>query len=207
MSDADLIIEAVPENVKIKKAILKEIDQFARTDTIIASNTSSMSISELANWTRRPEKVCGMHFFNPPQLMKLVEIIKGSKTTDETIETIRTVTKAMNKEPVLVKKDSPGFIVNRILIPALNEAVTLYMDGIADKEDIDKAIRLGLSWPMGPLKLTDYIGADTVLAIATLLTKRIDDRFKANIGLEEMVKKNHLGKKTGKGFYDWRKND
>jgi 3-hydroxybutyryl-CoA dehydrogenase len=144
-----------------------------------------------------------MHFFNPPQLMKLIEVIRGAKTSDATIETILAVAHKMEKETVLVKKDSPGFIVNRILIPALNEAVALWYEGVADREDIDKAVKLGLNWPMGPLMLLDYIGSDTTLAIAEVLTKELDPKFHPSTGLKQMAKAQLLGRKTGKGFYDW----
>ena len=203
VANADLIIEAAPENPQLKKALFKEIDAYAPAHAIIASNTSSVSITELASATNRPEQVCGMHFFNPPQLMKLIEIIKGAKTSDQTIQTIQEVAKKLEKETVLVKKDSPGFIVNRILIPALNEAAALYWEEVADRDDIDKAIKLGLNWPMGPLMLLDYIGADTTLAIAEVLTNEIDPKFHPTTGLKQMVKANLLGRKTGKGFYDW----
>ena len=205
ISNADLIIEAIPENVELKKTTLREVDLYSPPHAIIASNTSSVSITEMASATKRPEKVCGMHFFNPPQLMKLVEVIKGAKTSDETVETVLAVAHKMEKETVLVKKDSPGFIVNRILIPALNEAVALYWEGVADRDDIDKAIKLGLNWPMGPLTLLDYIGLDTTLAIADVLTKELDPKFHATTGLKQMVKAQMLGRKTGKGFYDWTK--
>lgn len=201
--DADLIIEAVPENADMKKAMFREVDSCARDHAIIASNTSSVSITEIASATKRPEKVCGMHFFNPPQLMKLIEIIKGARTSDETVQTALDVAHKMEKETVLVKKDCPGFIVNRILIPALNEAVAIYWEGIADRDDIDKAIKLGLNWPMGPLMLLDYIGSDTTLAIAEVLTRELDPKFHPTNGLKQMAKAQLLGRKTGKGFYDW----
>ena len=203
VSNADLVIEAAPESIELKKAILKEVDSHVRPHTIIASNTSSVSITEMAAATKRPEKVCGMHFFNPPQLMKLVEVIKGAKTSDETVQTVLAVAHKMEKETVLVKKDSPGFIVNRILIPALNEAVAIYWEGIAERDDIDKAIKLGLNWPMGPLMLLDYIGTDTTLAVAEVLTKELDPKFHPTTGLKQMAKAQLLGRKTGKGFYDW----
>jgi 3-hydroxybutyryl-CoA dehydrogenase len=203
VQNADLIIEAVPENIELKKATFKEADTYAPAHAIIASNTSSVSITELASTTKRPEKVAGMHFFNPPQLMKLIEIIRGAKTSDETIQTIQETAQKMEKETVIVKKDCPGFIVNRILIPALNEAVALHWEDIATKEDIDKAIKLGLNWPMGPLMLLDYIGADTTMAIAEVLEKELDPKFHPHPGLKQMVKANLLGRKTGKGFYDW----
>jgi len=203
LSDVDMVIEAAPENVELKKAIYREADNLAPPHTIFASNTSSVSITELASATRRPERVCGMHFFNPPQLMKLVEVIKGAKTSEETVKAIVETAHKMEKETVLVKKDSPGFIVNRILIPALNEAVALYWEGVADRDDIDKAIKLGLNWPMGPLMLLDYIGSDTTLAIAEVLADGIDPKFHPTTGLKQMVKAQLLGRKTGKGFYDW----
>jgi len=205
VKDADLIIEAVPERPEIKIPTFKEIDAYAPPHAIIASNTSSISITQLGSATKRPEKVCGMHFFNPPQLMRLIEVIRGIKTSDETIQKILDTAHKMGKETVLVKKDSPGFIVNRILIPALNEAVALYWEGVAEKEDIDKAIKLGLNWPMGPLMLLDYIGADTTLSITEVLTQGIDPRFHPTTGLKQMVRANLLGRKTGKGFYDWTK--
>lgn len=203
VSNADLVIEAIPENVELKKATFREVDAFAPPHAILASNTSSVSITELSSATKRPEKVCGMHFFNPPQVMKLVEVIKGAKTSDETIETVLDVAHKMQKETVLVKKDYPGFIVNRILIPAINEAVALYWEGVAERDDIDKAVKLGLNWPMGPLMLLDYVGADTALAIAEVLEKDLDPKFHPHPGLKQMVRANLLGRKTGKGFYDW----
>ncbi len=203
VANADLIIEAVPENLELKKATFREVDSYAPSHAIIASNTSSVSITEMASATKRPEMVCGMHFFNPPQLMKLIEVIRGAKTSDATIETILAVAHKMEKETVLVKKDSPGFIVNRILIPALNEAVALCWEGVADRDDIDKAVKLGLNWPMGPLMLLDYIGSDTTLAIAEVLTKELDPKFHPTTGLKQMAKAQLLGRKTGKGFYDW----
>jgi 3-hydroxyacyl-CoA dehydrogenase len=201
--DADLVIEAVPERIEIKRPTFKEIDECAPRHAIIASNTSSISITQLASMTSRPEKVCGMHFFNPPQLMQLVEVIRGMRTSNETIDAIIDTAHRMKKETVLVKKDSPGFIVNRILIPALNEAVALFWEGVADRDDIDKAIKLGLNWPMGPLKLLDYIGADTTLSIAEVLEQGIDPRFHPTTGLKQMVQAKLLGRKTGKGFYEW----
>ena len=204
VTDADLIIEAVPENVELKKNTYREVEKFAPEDALIGSNTSSISITELASATRRPEQFCGMHFFNPPQLMQLIEIIRGVKTSDETINTIVEVTKRMGKEPVVVNKDSPGFVVTRILIPALNEAMYLVWEGIAKPEDIDKAIKLGLNWPMGPFTLLDYLGLDTILSITGVFQNEIGDpKYRPCPLLRQMVKAGLLGRKTGKGFYDW----
>ena len=205
VSNADLVIEAVTENPELKKKVLAEADSLAKPDAIIASNTSSISISEIASAIKRPEKFAGMHFFNPPQLMKLIEIIRGAKTSDETINTIVEVTKKMGKEPVVVKKDVAGFVVNRILIPALNEAVNLVNEDVASPEDIDKAIKLGLNWPMGPLTLLDYVGLDTTLAITEVMVKEINPKYQASPLLRQMVRAGLLGRKTGKGFYDWKK--
>jgi len=206
VADADLIIEAVPENVEIKKSVLVEVEKLAKKDAIIVSNTSSISIDEIASATRRPERFCGMHFFNPPQLMKLVEVVRGAKTSDETVDVVVEAAKKMGKEPVVVKKDSPGFIVNRILIPALNEALYLVWEGVADRDEIDKAVRLGLNWPMGPLTLLDYVGLDTALSILEIFQREVGDvKYRPCPLLTQMVRAGLLGKKSGKGFYDWEK--
>jgi 3-hydroxybutyryl-CoA dehydrogenase len=204
VENADLVIEAVTENPPLKKAVLADTDKYAPPHAIIASNTSSISITEIGAATKRSDKVCGMHFFNPPQLMKLIEIIRGLKTSDETVETIRQISTKLGKESVVVRKDTPGFIVNRILIPALNEAVFLLDEGVAEPEDIDKAITLGLNWPMGPLRLIDYVGADTHLFITDVMVNETgDQKFRPSTLLKQMVRANLLGRKTGKGFYDW----
>jgi len=206
VADADLIIEAVPEKVEVKKDVFVETEKYAKEDAIMASNTSSFSITLLASTTRRPEKFCGMHFFNPPQLMKLVEVVRGAKTSDETVDAVVEAAKKMGKEPVVVKKDSSGFIVNRILIPALNEALYLVWEEVADRDEIDKAIRLGLNWPMGPLRLLDHVGLDTTLAILEVFQREMGDlKYRPCPLLTQMVKAGLLGKKTGKGFYDWEK--
>jgi 3-hydroxybutyryl-CoA dehydrogenase len=203
--EADLIIEAVTENPELKKKVLMEADAVAKPDAIIATNTSSISITELASATKRPEKFAGMHFFNPPQLMKLIEIIRGAKTSDDTLNTIVEVTKRMGKEPVVCKKDVAGFVVNRVLIPALNEAIALVNEEVATPEDIDKAIKLGLNWPMGPLTLLDYVGLDTTLAITEVMQKEIGQKYQANPLLRQMVRAGLLGRKSGRGFYNWQK--
>jgi len=204
VQNVDLVIEAVTENPPLKKSVLAEADKYAPAHAIIASNTSSISITEIGAATKRPEKVCGMHFFNPPQVMRLIEIVRGLKTSDETVETIRQISSKLGKESVVVKKDTPGFIVNRILVPAINEAVFLAAEGIAEPEDIDKAIELGLNWPMGPLKLLDYVGIDTTLFITDVMVNETGDpKFRASTLLKQMVRANLLGRKTGRGFYDW----
>jgi len=201
VANADLIIEAVPENVDIM-----EVDGAAKKDAVITSNTSSVSITLLASFIQRPERFCGMHFFNPPQLMSLVEVVRGAKTSDETVNVVVEVARKMGKEPIVVKKDSPGFIVNRVLVPVLNEAVYLVWDEVADPNEIDKAVRLGLNWPMGPLRLLDYVGLDTALAMMKVFQKELDDvKFQPCPLLEQMVKAGLLGRKSGKGFYDWEK--
>ncbi len=206
VANADLIIEAVPESVDIKRNVLMEVDRIAKKDAVITSNTSSISITLLASFTRRPERFCGMHFFNPPQLMSLVEVVRGAKTSDETVNVVVEVAKKMGKEPIVVKKDSPGFIVNRVLVPVLNEAVYLVWEDVAGPDEIDKAVRLGLNWPMGPLRLLDYVGLDTALAMMKVFQKELGDvKFQPCPLLEQMVKAGLLGRKSGKGFYDWEK--
>jgi len=205
VADADLIIEAVPENPELKKSVLTEADKHAKPEAFMVSNTSSISITELASATHRPEKFAGMHFFNPPQLMKLIEIVRGAKTSDETVNTVVEVSKKMGKEPIVVKKDVAGFVVNRVLIPALNEAVALVDEGVATPEDIDKAIKLGLNWPMGPLTLLDYLGLDTTLAITEVMMKDLAPKYQPSPLLRQMVRAGLLGRKSGKGFYDWKK--
>ena len=204
VGEADLIIEAAPEDAQLKCQLLSEVDRAAPQRSVIASNTSSISITMLAAATKRPERFCGMHFFNPPQLMKLVEIVKGVKTSDETVQTVKTFAQKMGKEPIIVKKDTPGFIVNRILMPALNEAISLVQEGVAEPADIDKAMKLGLNWPMGPLALLDYIGLDTALSIAKVLHEETGDpKYRVSPLLRQMVRAGLLGRKTGRGFYDW----
>jgi len=204
LREADIVIEAAPEEVQLKCQLFSEVDRIAPQRTIIVSNTSSISITQLAAATKRPEKFCGMHFFNPPQLMKLVEIVRGVKTSDETIQTVKEFAERMGKDTVIVNRDTPGFIVNRILLPALNEAIFLVEEGVAEPADVDKAIRLGLNWPMGPLTLLDYIGLDTTLSIAKVLLEETGDpKYRASSLLKQMVRAGLLGRKTGKGFYDW----
>ena len=204
LQKTDLIVEAVTENPNLKTKVVAQADNLAPTHAIIASNTSTISITKIASATSRPEKVCGMHFFNPPQLMKLVEIIRGEQTSDETVNVIQSVTLSLGKEFVVVNKDTPGFIVNRVLIPALNEAVSLVEKRVAKPEDVDKACMLGLNWQMGPLKLLDYVGIDTVVSIADVMAEETHDtRFLPSRLLRQMITENRLGRKTGIGFYNW----
>jgi len=201
---SQLVIEAATEDPKLKLDLYRRIAELIERDAILGSNTSSISITLLASATKNPENVCGMHFFNPPQLMPLVEIIRGKKTSDETVRRVREVSAELGKETVLCKKDSPGFIVNRILVPALNEAVFLVQEGVADPEDIDKAVKLGLNWPMGPLQLLDYVGLDTTFNITQVFMNEFQDsKFRPSPLLREMVRAGQLGRKSGKGFYEW----
>lgn len=207
LTDADLIIEAVPEDFGIKKSLFAEVEKLSKKGSIMASNTSSISITSLASATHSPERFCGMHFFNPPQLMKLVEVVRGAETSQETIHAVVEAARRMGKEPVVVK-DSPGFVVNRILIPALNEALCLLNEDVAEPQEIDKAVRLGLNWPIGPLRLLDYVGIDTVLAIMEVLERDLgNEKYRPCPLLKHMVKAGLLGKKSGKGLYDWRKRE
>jgi 3-hydroxybutyryl-CoA dehydrogenase len=204
LKGSELVIEAATEDPKLKLDLYRRIAELIGRDTILASNTSSISITLLASATRNPSNVCGMHFFNPPQLMPLVEIIRGNKTSDETVQRVRDVSAKLGKDTVLCKKDSPGFIVNRILVPALNEAIFLVQEGVADPEDIDKAVKLGLNWPMGPLQLLDYVGLDTTFNITQVFMSEFQDsKYRASPLLREMVRAGQLGRKSGKGFYEW----
>jgi 3-hydroxybutyryl-CoA dehydrogenase len=204
LKGSTLIIEAATEDPKLKLDLYKRVADKAEREAVIASNTSSISITLLASATNNPEKVCGMHFFNPPQLMSLVEIIRGKKTSDETVRYIKEVSAKLGKETVLCRRDSPGFIVNRILVPALNEATFLIQEGVADPEDIDKAIKLGLNWPMGPLQLLDYVGLDTTFSITQVFMNEFQDsKYRPSPLLREMVRAGMLGRKSGKGFYEW----
>jgi 3-hydroxybutyryl-CoA dehydrogenase len=201
---SQLVIEAATEDPKLKLDLYRKVSEDMSSGAILASNTSSISITLLGSATRNPENVAGMHFFNPPQLMPLIEVIRGAKTSDATVESIRKAAKQMGKETVLCKKDSPGFIVNRILVPALTEATLLVSEGVADPGDIDKAVTLGLNWPMGPLKLLDYVGLDTALSISEVMMQEFQDsKYRPSPVLRQMVRAGFLGRKSGKGFYEW----
>ena len=205
IADADLVIEAATEDMEAKKALFAELNGVCKPETIIATNTSSLSITEIAAASGRPDKVIGMHFFNPVPAMKLVEIIKGLATSEETKATIVELTEALGKTPVEVE-EAPGFVVNRILIPMINEGIGILADGVADVKGIDSAMKLGANHPMGPLELGDLIGLDVVLAIMDVMyTEYGDPKYRAHTLLRKMVRAGKLGRKTGIGFYDYRK--
>ena len=203
LNEVDFVVEAVLEDMDLKKRVFKELDELCRPDVILATNTSSMSITEIGASTKRPDKVCGMHFFNPVPLMRLVEIIRGYSTTDETIQTTTELAQKMGKVTVEVKKDSPGFIVNRILIPHFLEAVKIVEEGIASIEDVDKAVKNGLNYPMGPFELMDLTGIDIAYFVSEYFYKELnkENKWVAPNLMKTLVRAGKLGKKTGGGWY------
>jgi len=202
-SDCDVVIEAVVENMDVKTHVFQQLDQVTPEHAILATNTSSLPITEIAAVTNRPDQVIGMHFMNPVPVMKLVEIIRGLQTSDKTFETVEEAAKQLNKVPVEVN-DAPGFAANRILMPMINEAIFALYEGVASKEDIDTVMKLGMNHPMGPLTLADFIGLDTCLYIMEVLYEGYaDSKYRPCPLLRQYVKAGWLGKKSGKGFYTY----
>ncbi len=205
LKDADIVIEAIIENIAIKKKVQKQLGEICKPETILATNTSALSITEIAAATNRPDKVLGMHFFNPVPVMKLVEVIPGAVTSADVVQTVLEMSKSIGKEPVPAK-ESPGFIVNRILVPYINEAAIVYQEGIASAAEIDKAMKLGAGMPMGPLALADMVGIDIVLAVCEFFVNEFaDSKYRPSLAFRQKVRAGHLGIKTGKGFYDYSK--
>ncbi len=207
MAECDFVIEAVIEDLDLKKAVFSELDTVCRPEVILATNTSSMSITLIAAATKRPDKIVGMHFFNPVPLMKLVEIIRGYSTSDEAVAITTALAQKMGKETVEVKVDSPGFIVNRLMIPHMIEAVKLVEEGVASKEDVDKAIKLGLNYPMGPFELMDFTGIDICKFVADYFFLELNKELKwaSPTTLKNQVRSGNLGRKSKKGWYDYNK--
>jgi 3-hydroxybutyryl-CoA dehydrogenase len=205
LKDADFVIEAVFEDLELKKSIFKQLDELTRPGVILTTNTSSMSITEIAMSTKRPEKVAGMHFFNPAPLMRLVEVIRGYDTNDETTRTVMEMSKKMGKEPIEVKKDTPGFVVNRIMTPHFVEAIRMLEEGVASVEDIDKAVKLGLNYPMGPFELMDLTGVDIAHHVTEYLYKELNKESKWSVPtlMKSMIRAGKLGRKTGAGWYKY----
>ncbi|MEN2465363.1 3-hydroxybutyryl-CoA dehydrogenase [Ornithinibacillus sp. JPR2-1] len=202
-SNCDVVIEAVVENMDVKTSVFKQLDDLTPAHTILASNTSSLPITEIASVTKKPEKVIGMHFMNPVPVMKLVEIIRGLQTSNETYQAIEEITHSLNKTPVEVN-DFPGFVSNRILMPMINEAIYTLYEGVASVEDIDTVMKLGMNHPMGPLQLADFIGLDTCLYIMEVLHEGFgDSKYRPCPLLRKYVKAGWLGKKSGRGFYHY----
>lgn len=203
VAQAPLVIENIWEEQAPKEELLSKLDQLAPPDTILASNTSTIPITELARATNRPDKVIGMHFFNPPYAMALVEVIRGYHTSDETVQTIVEKTESLGKRPV-VMIDSAGFVVNRLIAPFMNEAASLLQEGVASKEDIDECVRLGLNHPMGPFQLMDLVGLDIILhEISSVFERTGDSKYRPNQLLKKMVAAGQLGRKTGSGWYQY----
>jgi 3-hydroxybutyryl-CoA dehydrogenase len=207
MKDADFIIEVIIEVMDVKKKVFAELDGIVRPEVILSSNTSSMSITEIAAATKRPDKVVGMHFFNPVPLMKLVEVISGMRTSPETAAITLDLTRKLGKEPVEVKVDVPGFLANRLMIAVAIEAIKLFEQGIASKEDIDKAAKLGLNYPMGPFELMDLTGIDINLHVMDYFYKELpkENKWDPPLAIKNIVRAGLLGRKTGKGWYDYSK--
>ncbi|MDT3700966.1 MAG: 3-hydroxyacyl-CoA dehydrogenase family protein [Thermincola sp.] len=202
----DFVIEAIIEDLELKKSAFAQLDKICRPDVVLATNTSSMSITVIASATSRPEKVCGMHFFNPAQVMRLVEVIRGYRTNDETVTIASELAEALGKTPVEVKKDTPGFIVNRVMMPQFLEAIRIVEEGIATPQDVDTAVTLGLNYPMGPFQLMDFTGVDISVFVADYFYNESKDaKWNPPQTVKALVRAGRLGRKTGAGWYDYSK--
>jgi len=202
--DVDMVIEAIIEDLQVKKDSFTQLDQVCKPEALLTTNTSSMSITQIASSTKRPEQVAGLHFFNPAPIMKLVEIIRGYSTSDDTVKILTDVTVKFGKKPIVVKKDSPGFVVNRVMMAQFIEAIKLVEEGVATPEDIDIAVKAGLNYPMGPFELQDFTGVDIGYHVANYFTDEFKDRrWNPPLPLKELIRAGRLGRKTGAGWYNY----